>query len=268
MEVSNKKCSIIFKGDSMKINKIKKQNNKYKIILEDNKEIITYDQIIIKNNILYKKQLTEEQIKTIEEENKYYEIYNNILKFIKTKLRSEYEIEEYLKKQGINQKTKEKLIKTLKEEKLINDEIYIKAYIHDKISLTNDGPNKIKKDLINKKIPEDLINNELEKLDNEEIKEKLEKLIIKKLKSNTKYSQNMMNIKLLNYFLNLGYAKEEILNIIEQNKTTNNNIIKKEYNKLYNKLKNKYQEEELKRNIKQKLYQKGFNTDEINNIVN
>ena len=68
--------------------------------------------------------------------------------------------------------------------------------------------------------------------------------------------------------MNLGYEKSDIVDIIENNQTHNNEIIKKEYNKLYNKLKNKYQDETLKRNIKQKLYQKGFDIEEINKIVN
>ena len=76
----------------------------------------------------------------------------------------------------------------------------------------------------------------------------------------------MLKQKLINYFMNLGYEKNDIVDIIENNQTQNNEIIKKEYNKIYNKLKNKYEGEELKRNIKQKLYQKGFSIDEINNV--
>ncbi len=251
----------------MKIKTIKKLKNKYKIILEDNIEIITYDEVIIKNNILYKKELSEETIKVIEKQNNYYETYNNILKLIKTKLRSESEIIEYMNKTEIEKETQKEILKKLKNLKLINDEIYTHAYIHDKISFTPDGPNKIKKELLTKKIDEQIINQELEKLNQQEINEKLEKLIIKKLNSNTKYSNTMIKNKVLNHFINLGYEKQNILDIIEKNKKTDDEIIKKEYIKLEKKLKNKYSEQELKRNIKQKLYQKGFNLDEINNLL-
>lgn len=250
----------------MKINKIQKKNNKYKIVLEDNTIIETYDEILIKENILYKKEITEELKRKIEKQNKFYEIYNNILKYIKTKLRSEQEIREYIKKNDSDKEIEEKIIKKLKDSKLIDDKIYAHAYIHDKIKFTNDGPNKIKKELIKNKIEEDIIEEELETLDKEEIYEKLEKQILKKLSTNTKYSNNMIKQKLINYFINLGYDKSIIVNIIENNQTTNNEIIKKEYNKIYNRLKNKYEEEELKKIIKQKLYQKGFSIDEINNI--
>ena len=248
----------------MKIMKIQKKNNKYKIILEDNNIIETYDEIIIKENILYKKEITQELKNKIEKENKYYDIYNNILKYIKTKLRSEYEIREFIRKNEIDNITEEKIIKKLKDSKLIDDKIYTYAYIHDRIKFSNDGPYKIKKELLKNKIEENIIDEELYKLDKKEIYEKLKKQILKKLNINTKYSNNMIKQKLTNYFITQGYEKEMIIEIIENNQISNSNIIKKEYDKLYNKYKNKYNEYELEKIIK--LYQKGFSIDEINNI--
>ena len=71
----------------MKIINIKKQNNKYKIKLEGNITIETYDEVIIKNNILYKKEIDENLKEKIEEENKFYNTYNEIVKLIKKKLK-------------------------------------------------------------------------------------------------------------------------------------------------------------------------------------
>lgn len=250
----------------MKIENIKKKNNKYIIKLE-NKELITYDEIIIKNNILYKKELDEETIKKIEKENIYYDTYEKILKYIKNKVKSKNEIIKYMEKQKITKSVQEKIIKQLEQSKIINDEIYVKAFIHDNITLKNNGINKIKTELLKQNIDENIINRELNKIDKTEQQEKLEKLIIKKIKSNTKYSENMLKIKLLNHFMTLGYEKEQITKILEENITADSEIIKKEYTKLYNKLKTKYKEEELKQKIKQKLYQKGFNIEEINQII-
>lgn len=252
----------------MKIKTIKKINNKYKIILENNEIITTYDEIIIKKNILYKKELTEEIIKEINEENEYYDSYNKILKYINTKLRSKQEIIEYMKKQEIEKEYQTKIIERLQNNNLINDEIYAKAYIHDKISFSNDGPNKIKKELLRQKIDETIIDIELEKIDKEIINKKLKKQVEKKINNNTKYSNNMLKQKLIMYFVNLGYDKSEIMNYIENKKENNIEIIEKEYNKIYNKYKNKYDEYKLKQTIKQKLYQKGFEMDEINEIIN
>ena len=249
----------------MKIENIKKKNNKYIIKLGE-KEIITYDEVIIKNNILYKKEIDEKLLKEIEEENKYYEYYEKILKYIKNKIKSKNEIIKYMEKQDINKITQEKILKQLEQSKIIDDRIYTKAYIHDKITFKNYGTEKIKNELLKQNIAESIISEELKKIDQRETYEKLEKMIIKKINSNTKYSENMLKNKLQNYFISLGYKKEEIIEIIEKNMVNNNQIIKKEYEKLYNKLKTKYNEEELKIKIKQKLYQKGFSIEEINNI--
>ena len=171
-----------------------------------------------------------------------------------------------MEKQDINKITQEKILKQLEQSKIIDDRIYTKAYIHDKITFKNYGTEKIKNELLKQNIAESIISEELKKIDQRETYEKLEKMIIKKINSNTKYSENMLKNKLQNYFISLGYKKEEIIEIIEKNMVNNNQIIKKEYEKLYNKLKTKYNEEELKIKIKQKLYQKGFSIEEINNI--
>ena len=48
----------------------------------------------------------------------------------------------------------------------------------------------------------------------------------------------------------------------------NDNLLKKEYDKIYKKLSLKYSDKELYNKIKTKLYQKGFSIDEINNFLN
>ena len=46
-----------------------------------------------------------------------------------------------------------------------------------------------------------------------------------------------------------------------------NSVIESEYNKIYNKLSKKYSGSELNQMVKQKLYSRGFNTDEIIEIM-
>lgn len=249
----------------MKIINIKKEKNKYKIKLEDKSIIETYDEVLIKNNILYKKEMTEELKELIKKENNYYEVYYDVIKYINKKIRSEKEIKEYINKFEISTKEKEKLIKELKHSNLINDLIYAKAYIHDKMYLSKDGSNKIREDLLKQGIDENIIEEEL-KTDNE--LEKLEKLITKKLNSNKKYSRKIIKQKIINEFIRLGYKKEDIEKVLEKENIEDNNIIEKEYNKLYNKYKDKYENEKLKYTIKQKLYQKGFDIEDINRIIN
>ena len=250
----------------MKIEKIKKTGKKYKILLSDGSEIKTYDDVILKYGLLYHKTIDNELLNKINIDNNYYEIYYKVVNYITKRLRSEKEINIYIDKNNITKTDKEKLIKKLKEMNLINDLNFTKAYINDKINLSNIGIDKIKSELLNHNISSDIIDNELNKIDNNLIKEKLRKLIIKKTK-NSKYTGYKLKYKVVNELINLGYDKNQILEIYDTISVENTENIKTEYDKLYKKLSYKYSGKELERKIKTKLYNKGFNIDEINNIV-
>jgi len=248
----------------MKIQKIKKTGKKYKIIL-DNTELTTFDDVIINNNLLYKKEIDLDTLNKINNETNYYEYYYKTLNYITKKLRSKKEVINYLDKLEANNKDKEKIITKLEEIGMINDNIFTKAYIQDGINLSNKGPYKIKKELLSYDILEDVIDSELNKLDDSIIVKKLEKLINKKTK-NTKYTGYILKQKIVNDLINLGYSKESILEIYDSINIDKSDLLKKEYNKLYKKLGTKYSGKELDNKIRIKLYQKGFNVEQINSI--
>lgn len=250
----------------MKIEKIKKTGKKYKILLSDGSEIKTYDDVILNYGLLYHKTIDNDLLNKINNDNNYYEIYYKTVNYITKRLRSEKEINEYIDKNNVTKKDKEKLINKLKEINLINDINFTRAYIADKINLSNIGLDKIKSELLNHNIPSELIDLELSKVDNSLIEEKLKKLIDKKIK-NSKYTGYKLKFKVVNELINLGYDKNQILEIYDNISVNNTENIKNEYNKLYKKLSVKYQDKELERKIKTKLYNRGFSIDEINNVV-
>ncbi len=254
----------------MKIKKVRKQGLKYKIVLENNDTITTYDEVILENNILYKKDIDLNLLNIILEQNKYYDVYYKVLKYVKIKFRSEFDVRKYIDKFELSIYDKEKIFLKLKGNRLVDDRMFVKAFIHDRVALSSDGLYKIKNDLLKEKIDLNIIDEEMDNIDKKELEQKLEKLVIKKINSNTKYTNSILKQKLLNYFINLGYEKNAILFMFEKNKgsnrVSNKDLFIKEYNKLYNKYKSKYGEYELKNFIRQKLYQKGFSSDEINNI--
>ena len=258
---------IIKLGDIMKIDKIKKLNSgKYKIELENKEKIITYDEVILNNNLLYKKDTDSEILNKINVETKYYNIYNKVIKYIGIKLRSEKEINNYLSKQNVIKEDKEKIVDDLKQIDFINDKTFTKAYIDDRLNFSNEGLNKIKRDLLEHNIDEEIIDEEINKIDVEIVKEKLNKYINKKVKLNKKNSFYIFKQKMINELNNLGYDYDDIISSLD-NVNMSNNAIDKNYDILFNKLKMKYEGNELYFKIKQKLYQKGFNRDEIEDCI-
>ena len=99
----------------LKISKIKKTSSgKYNLILENNEKITTYDDVILKNNLLYNKELNSEELNKVNTDTRYYDIYNKCIKLISTRYRSEKEIIDYLNKNNIDDEKKSIIISDLK----------------------------------------------------------------------------------------------------------------------------------------------------------
>ena len=243
----------------MKIDRFKKMaNNKYRIYLEDGNFIDTYDEVIINENLLYKKELDDSLLSKIVDDNKYYDLYNKCIKVLSSKLKSTYEISKSL--DDLSDIERKNIIDKLTNIGLLDDFKYAKAYIKDKINFTNQGPNKIYNDLVNKEIDENIILDELNNIDKKIYEEKIDKYINKKLSSN-KYSSYMFRRKVLTELINMGYEKEMILDCLSNYDIKDN--IEKDFNKIYSKLSRKYDGAELIRNLKTKLYQKGYSKEAI-----
>ena len=230
--------------------------------MEDGTEIKTFDDVIINYNLLYHKDIDDILLNKIIKDNAYYEVYNKVLNLISKKIRSEKEINEFLDKYDVD---RNKIINKLKSINLINDKLFAKAYISDKINLSNEGIDKIKNDLLKHNIDLNIIEEELSKIDNDLINKKIEKLINKKIK-NSKYTGYKLKYKVVNELINLGYDKYTIVEIYDSLDIKNDNLIVNEYDKLYRQLSKKYSGKELEYKINTKLYNKGFTKEEIDNI--
>ena len=238
----------------------------YKILTDDD-IIITYDNVILENNLLYKKNISDDVYKKIISDTNYYKIYDKTLKYISKKMRSQKQIKEYLNKTDLTDDEIERIIFRLKEKGFIDDIKYCRAFINDKVYLSKSGINKIRVELLDQDIPIEIIEKELNNVDDEFINERLEKLILNKIKNNHKYSNYYLKQKLLNEFINMGYSKDKIINIIDKNLLDEDNIIKKEFEKIYFKLSKKYSGKDLEVNVKKNMLSKGFEIDKINDLL-
>ena len=239
------------------VNYQKKKNNLYEITLSNNEVYSLYDDVILKYELLLKKEISNLELKKILNENKLQEGYYIALKYINIKLRTEQEIRKKLV--DFNNDVKTYVINRLKKEGYINNELYIKSYINDEISFKLIGPNKIIFDLKKLGFNEVEIHNYLDSIDKNIWINKIDKFINKKINSNHTLSAVLLKQKLINELINKGFFKEEINLVIENYEfADDNNIKEKEYNKLKNKLSRKYSGEELEYRIKIGLLKKGY----------
>lgn len=187
----------------------KKGNGTYKIYLENNQTINLYEDVIIKNNLLYKKEIDSSLLEKLDTDNSKEDIYNKCVKYISVRIRSINEIKEYLKKKEIDNSLIEITIDKLLKNNLLNDEVFAKAFINDKLNFTTMGPYRIEQELKKHKIDSSIIYKYLNSINDDTIDNKINKQITKLMKSARK-KQNLRN-KIYTNLLSLGYSNEMIL---------------------------------------------------------
>ena len=197
----------------MKIEKYESINNgQYKIYLSDGTILKINSDVIINNNILYKKEIDNTLLNKILKENDNANIYNKCVKYISVRLRSKKEIIDYLKKLNIDNTAD--IIDKLTKNNLINDEVFTKAFIKDKINFTSYGPYRIRQELNKYNIDNEIIDKYIKDIDEEILIGKIDKQINKMIKSNRKYSSNILKSKIYNNLYNNGFDKDMIINIL------------------------------------------------------
>lgn len=250
----------------MKIEKYKKlKSNKYEVVIDDIK-VKLYDDVIVKFQLLRKKEISLEEFEEITEYNDRLEAYYKSLRYITKKLRSEKEIWKYLEKDYSKEIIKE-TIDRLKNDGYLNEEIFLKSYISDQINFGSYGPNKVKDDLIKLGINEEEVEEKVNQIDNDVWLDKIKKVISRRVNTNKTYGVYKLKEKIIYDLSRMGFYKWMIEDVIDEcNITTDDCIVKKEYMKVYNKLSKKFEGSDLDYQIKMKLYQKGFTIEEIDNI--
>lgn len=197
----------------MKIEKYESINNgQYKIYLSDGTILKINSDVIINNNLLYKKEIDNTLLNKILKENDNANIYNKCVKYISVRLRSKKEIIDYLKKLNIDNTAD--IIDKLTKNNLINDEVFTKAFIKDKINFTSYGPYRIRQELNKYNIDNEIIDKYINDIDEEMLIDKVDKQINKMIKSNRKYSGNILKSKIYNNLYNNGFDKDMIINVL------------------------------------------------------
>ena len=201
----------------MKIIKYEKiGNNKYRIYLDNGEVVDTYDEIILKHDLLLKSELTTELYTQIMKETSIVELYHTCVKYISIRIRSTKEIKDYLMKKKISEEDINEVIKRLKEKHLLNDEYFTECFIKDKLNFTHMGEYRIINELKKHNISSDTINKYSYLWDNNIMIPKIEKLVDKQIASNHKLDNYKLRNKIYNYLLNQGYSSQTITIVLNQ----------------------------------------------------
>lgn len=199
----------------MKIIKYEKgKKNNYNIYL-DNGEIITINENVITNNeLLLKKDIDSTLYDKLLFDNKIYELYETSIKYISVRLRSIKEVKNYLLKKENDTNTINIVCDKLINSKLLDDDVFTKAFIKDKLNFTMMGDYKLRKELERLGVDTNIIEDNICNIDDNLMEGRIRKIIEKDIRTNKKYSGINLKNKIYNHLLSQGYSQSRVINII------------------------------------------------------
>lgn len=124
------------------------------------------------------------------------------------------EIKLRLQKAKVDETSINKILAKLIEENFINEERFVRAFVHDKLEFQKWGLAKIKNALYLKNIPADLISAAISGVDKEKYLIKLTEIALHKLKFIKADNDFLRDQKLLRFLASKGVSAEDAFKII------------------------------------------------------
>ncbi|WP_070121067.1 recombination regulator RecX [Bacillus marinisedimentorum] len=227
--------------------------------------------VLIKFNLRKGKELTEEEIVELHDEEEYRKTYTAAVRYLGHRMRSGKELKDYLAEKEYPAVYTERAIQKLSEMNYINDAEFAVAYVRTQMRTTQKGPGAIRQELIKKGLSEAEIEAGLAEYPSELQVENAVKLARKKAAQNKKNSPKETRKKLEMALMQKGYPSEVIRTAAEQADTgtgeeERNEALEYQGNKAHRRY-SKYEGWEYVKRMKQFLFRKGFSMEEIDRFI-
>lgn len=121
-----------------------------------------------------------------------------------------FEMQEKMKRWGLDEEVQARVIATLIKGKYIDDERFARAFVNDKVRYNKWGKRKVDQALYFKHIDEDIRQRVLADIEEEDFKEALRPLLIAKMKSVKAKNDYELSCKLIRFGISRGFEIEEI----------------------------------------------------------
>jgi regulatory protein len=204
--------------------KPQKRQGRFNIYLDGKYSFAVSAESLVKAGLSINQEISPETVEKLIKDDEFGKTFDNSLKFISFRPRSEKELRDWFKRKEVGEETQKLVVKKLKHLGFLNDEEFTKWWIEQRTEFHPSGMRLIKMELKQKGIPDDIISgfmNDDSRFKNE--KELAKRVIEKKLPRLKNYKGQELRKKLQNLLAQRGFSWETIKTLIDEK-------IPKEYN--------------------------------------
>ena len=255
-----------------KISKQKKISDRYNIYLDETYAFSVNEDVFIAFNLHKGLSLSETDIAQIQDHDSLHRSYLQAIHFLSYRMRSKQEIRTYLQKKDVNSTIIEEILIKLEKEKYLNDLEFANVFVRDRMNHSSKGPRLITKELREKGVELELINQAMEQYDYEKQFEVALKWAQKQRRKKNNQSYQKQNEQLKINLTQKGFTSDVVNDVFLETKemmdeTEELAALKFHADKLFRRHKKKYKGQELIMKVKNGLYQRGFQGNLINEYV-
>lgn len=196
----------------MKITAIKQQvkrADRYSIYLDGKYSFSLGEGELLKLGLHTGQELTEAELASYRNESAYGKWFDRTLNLLSFRLRSEWELRDYLKRKDCPPEITERILNKLSVNGYVNDEQFAKRWVENRRLLKATSKRRLNQELRQKRISSDIIDKVLAEDETDE-RQVLRELVAKK---RARYSDQT---KLMQYLARQGYNYEDIKSVLNE----------------------------------------------------
>jgi regulatory protein len=190
-----------------------KTKGRYSVFVDEKFAFGISEQGLINSGIRIGTEITKDELEKLSEDAHTDKLYNMALGLIARRPRSEWELQDYLKRKKLDQPTRDKIIKRLRELGYVNDQDFAQRWVENRRLLKPISKRKLILELKQKRIRDDVIQGVMHSDETEDI-QAIKQEITKKRRQ-TRYSDDT---KLMQYLARQGYGYQDIRRALNEEK--------------------------------------------------
>ena len=196
--------------------KPQKRPGRFNIYLNGKYAFAVSAESFVKANLNINQEISSDTVEKLIKDDEFGKTFDNSLKFISFRPRSEKELQNWFKRKEVGEETQKLVIKKLKHLGFLNDEEFAKWWIEQRTTFHPSGQRLIKMELKQKGISDEIIegimNNESRIMGEKEL---AKKVLEKKLPRLKNYKRQELRKKLQNLLAQRGFSWEVIKELVD-----------------------------------------------------
>lgn len=185
-----------------------------------------FKETALRGNLKIGQKISQKELEKILEEDQYIKALETSQRFLSFRPRSEKEVENKLKEKGFHPQIIKKTLKHLKKIQLLDDKKFVEIWLADREALKPQGAYKLKRELKNKGISEELVEKVFQNLKDSQKEFNLALKAIEKkigLYKNLPFLEKKKKIEA--FLLRRGFSFKTIKKVLDKVNFFNDNII-------------------------------------------